>query len=107
MPDDSVKLNNEAMYGASRSMQVLRSHVGIGSFIEYLSVATRTIVQITSVVTGILHTSVVASVRLSPGSGMLPNIQLRTTSVQYKTNLCDPELQPGHSLTVSEPTSSN
>src|SRR6218665_3844175 len=40
------------MYGASRSMQVLRSHVGIGSFIEYLSVATRTIVQITSVVTG-------------------------------------------------------
>ena len=52
MPDDSDKLNNEAMYGASRSMQVLRSHVGIGSFIEYLSVATRTIVQITSVVTG-------------------------------------------------------
>src|SRR6218665_279964 len=52
MPDDSDKLTNEAMYGASRSMQVLRSHVGIGSFIEYLSVATRTIVQITSVVTG-------------------------------------------------------
>src|SRR6218665_637679 len=52
MPDDSDKLNNEAMYGASRSMQVLRSHVGIGSFIEYLSVATRTIVQITSMVTG-------------------------------------------------------
>src|SRR6218665_1082409 len=50
MPDDSDKLNNEAMYGASRSMQVLRSHVGIGSFIEYLSVGTRTIVQITSVV---------------------------------------------------------
>src|SRR6218665_3157630 len=51
MPDDSDKLNNEAMYGASRSMQVLRSHVGIGSFIEYLSVATRNIVQITSVAT--------------------------------------------------------
>src|SRR6218665_1300789 len=30
-------------------MQVLRSHVAIGSFIEYLSAATRTIVQITSV----------------------------------------------------------
>src|SRR6218665_3799449 len=41
------------MYGASKSMQVLRSHVGIGSFIECLSAATRTIVQTTSVVTGI------------------------------------------------------
>src|SRR6218665_976543 len=52
MPDDSDMLNSEAMYGASRSMQVLSSHVGIGSFIEYLSVASRTIVQTTSVVTG-------------------------------------------------------
>src|SRR6218665_3208839 len=41
------------MYGASKSMQILRSHVGIGSFIEFLSAATRTIVQTTSVVTGI------------------------------------------------------
>src|SRR6218665_319119 len=53
MPDDNDKLNNEAMYGASKSMQVLRSHVGIGSFIECLSAATHTIVQTTSVVTGI------------------------------------------------------
>ena len=53
MPDDNDKLNNEAMYGASKSMQVLRSHVDIGSFIECLSAATRTIVQTTSVVTGI------------------------------------------------------
>src|SRR6218665_3525010 len=53
MPDDNDKLNNEAMYGASKSMQVVRSHVGIGSFIECLSAATRTIVQTTSVVTGI------------------------------------------------------
>src|SRR6218665_2642548 len=52
MPDDN-KLNNEAMYGASQSMQVLRSHVGFGSFIECLSAATRTIVQTTSGVTGI------------------------------------------------------
>src|SRR6218665_114382 len=52
MPDDSDKLNNEAMYGASRSMQVLRSHLGIGSFIEYLSAAFLTNVQTTSVVTG-------------------------------------------------------
>ena len=52
MPGDSDKLNNEAMYGASRSMQVLRSHVGIGSFIEYLSAAFLTNVQTTSVVTG-------------------------------------------------------
>src|SRR6218665_3530052 len=52
MPDDSDMLNSKAMYGASRSMQVLSSHVGIGSFIEYLSVASRTIVQTMSVVTG-------------------------------------------------------
>src|SRR6218665_2953628 len=52
-PVDNDKLNNEAMYGASKSMQVLRSHVGIGFFIECLSDATRTIVQTTSVVTGI------------------------------------------------------
>src|SRR6218665_835280 len=51
-PVDNDKLNNEAMYGASKSMQVLRSHVGIGSFIEFLSAATRTIVQTTSVGTG-------------------------------------------------------
>src|SRR6218665_4068066 len=44
-PDDNDKLNNEAMYGASKSMQVLRSHVGIGSFIECFSAATRPIVQ--------------------------------------------------------------
>ena len=52
MPDDSDKLNNEAIYGASRSMQILRSHVGIGSFIEYLSATFLTNVQTTSVVTG-------------------------------------------------------
>ena len=52
MPDDSDMLNSEAMYGASRSMQVLSSQVGIGSFIEYLSVVSRTIVQTTSAVTG-------------------------------------------------------
>src|SRR6218665_2855395 len=52
MPDDIDTLNSKAMYGASRSMQVLSSHVGIESFIEYLSVASRTIVQTTSVVTG-------------------------------------------------------
>src|SRR6218665_2749595 len=52
MPDDSDMLNSKAMYGASRSMQVLSSHIGIGSFIEYLSVASCTIVQTTSVVTG-------------------------------------------------------
>src|SRR6218665_1627638 len=52
MPDDSDMLNSKAMNGASRSMQVLSSHVGIGSFIEYLSVASRTIVQTTSVVIG-------------------------------------------------------
>src|SRR6218665_1171704 len=46
------KFNNEAMYGASKSMQVLRSHVGIGYFIECLSAAICTIVQTTSVVTG-------------------------------------------------------
>src|SRR6218665_3207954 len=33
-------------------MQVLRSHIGIGSFIEYLSAAFPTNVQTTSVVTG-------------------------------------------------------
>src|SRR6218665_992152 len=53
MPVDNDKLNNEAVYGASKLMQVLRSHVGIGSFIEFLSAATRTIMQTTSVVTGI------------------------------------------------------
>src|SRR6218665_2716482 len=53
MPNDSDKLNNEAMYGTSRSMQVLRSHVGIVSFIEYLSAATRKIAQTTSAVIGL------------------------------------------------------
>src|SRR6218665_2146779 len=66
MPDDNDKLNNEAMYGASKSMQVLRSHVGIGSFIECLSAATRTIVQTTSVVTGITRIS--SSFRRSPSA---------------------------------------
>src|SRR6218665_2257370 len=73
MPDDSDMLNSEAMYGASRSMQVLSSHVGIGSFIEYLSVASRTIVQTTSVVIGTKADSR-SDVEMSLNTGGAPSV---------------------------------
>src|SRR6218665_2061372 len=51
-PEDRNELKSDVMQGASRSIQDLRNHVGIGSFIENLLTASFTIRHTLSDVTG-------------------------------------------------------